>query len=97
MQHQLVCDWRPAPRRGQTVVRALLTVEGQVISKASAPNLNIALVLDRSGSMSGEKLAAAKHAAAQLVQRMAPKHKASLVVFDDAVQTLADGATAGSR
>ncbi len=94
MQHQLVCDWNPAPRRGHTIVRALLTIEGHAVSTASAPNLNIALVLDRSGSMAGDKLAAAKHAAMQLVQRMAPAHKASLVVFDHDVQALAEGATA---
>lgn len=96
MKHQLICDWRPAPRRGQTIVRALLTIEGDVVAASSVPNLNIALVLDRSGSMAGEKLDAARHAAAQLVQRMAPEHKASLVVFDDEVQALAEGATAGS-
>ena len=94
MKHTLVRDWRPAPRRGQTIVRALLTIEGDPVAPTSVPDLNIALVLDRSGSMSGAKLEAAKIAATQLVQRMAPEHKASLVVFDHNVTTLAEGATA---
>ncbi|MDQ8155225.1 MAG: VWA domain-containing protein, partial [Gemmatimonadota bacterium] len=96
MQHQLVCDWRPAARRGQTVVRALLTVHGDQVSATTVPNLNLALVLDRSGSMAGRKLAAAKHAATQLVQRLAPEHHASIVVFDDRVDTLVDGAAGDS-
>jgi len=93
MQHQLVCDWRPAPRRGFTIVRALLTIEGKPVSKSSLPDLNVALVLDRSGSMAGDKLDAAKHAALQLVHRLAPEHKASLVVFDQDVQALVDGSS----
>jgi Ca-activated chloride channel family protein len=78
------------------VVRALLTVEGDQVRATSTPNLNLALVLDRSGSMAGGKLAAAKQAATQLVQRMAPEHRASVVVFDHHVETLVEGATADS-
>ena len=96
MKHTLIRDWRPAPRRGHTVVRALLTIEGEAVGKSSVPDLNVALALDRSGSMAGDKLEAAKHAALRLVQRMAPEHRASLVVFDSEVQALADGSSPGS-
>src|SRR5262249_16000833 len=46
---------------------------------------NISLVLDKSGSMSGGKLYAAREAAALLVERMRPRDVASVVAFDSEV------------
>ena len=46
------------------------------------------VVLDRSGSMSGQPLAHAKAAAAFAVKNLRPRDQFALVVFDDAAQTV---------
>jgi Ca-activated chloride channel family protein len=54
--------------------------------------LNVAVVVDRSGSMSGEKLESVKNALLRLTNYLTPADKISLVVYDDKVQTLYSGA-----
>ena len=49
------------------------------------PRLNLALVLDRSGSMSGDKLDYAKAAAAHLVSQLREEDRAAVVAYDDEV------------
>jgi len=50
--------------------------------------LNLAVVLDKSGSMSGAKLEKTKQAALQLVDRLAPDDVFSLVIFSDEARVL---------
>lgn len=50
--------------------------------------LNLAVVLDRSGSMTGAKLEKTKQAAMQLVDRLAPNDIFSLVIFSDQARVL---------
>ncbi len=50
--------------------------------------LNIAVVLDRSGSMAGKKLEQAKQAAAMLVDQLAPEDIFSLVAYETDVEVL---------
>ncbi|MDP3070714.1 MAG: VWA domain-containing protein [Opitutaceae bacterium] len=52
------------------------------------PPVNLALVIDRSGSMAGDKIAKAREAALEAVQRLAPDDIVALVVYDTTVQTL---------
>jgi len=52
------------------------------------PPVNLTLVLDRSGSMSGEKLDKAREAAIEVIRRLAPEDIFSLVIFDNQVRTL---------
>ena len=49
---------------------------------------NIALVLDRSGSMSGEKLRKAKEASAEAIYALGQQDIMSVVTYDDSVQVL---------
>lgn len=51
------------------------------------PALNLGLVLDRSGSMAGRKLTAAKQAAKFAIEQLLPSDRVSLTVFDHEVQT----------
>ena len=55
--------------------------------KERAP-LNIALVIDRSGSMSGQKIERAKEAAIQAIRRLDSRDIVSVVIFDDKVEVL---------
>jgi Ca-activated chloride channel family protein len=50
--------------------------------------LNLALVIDRSGSMSGRPLSEAKRCAGMIIDSLAPTDTASLVVYDDRVDIL---------
>lgn len=55
--------------------------------KRSAP-INLAVVLDRSGSMAGAKLEKARQAAAVALDQLGPEDYFSLVVYDDTAEVL---------
>jgi Ca-activated chloride channel family protein len=57
--------------------------------KRPRPRLNLALVIDRSGSMSGEKLVYVKQAARHVIEQLNLQDQAALVAYDDEVQMLA--------
>ncbi len=61
--------------------------------------LNVSLVLDRSGSMAGEKIALARRAARQALDLLRNDDRFSVVVYDDRVDLLAESshATAEAR
>jgi len=84
----------PTSRTGRrSVVRALLRVSGEAPRDDARVPLNLALVLDRSGSMAGAKLEAARDAAAMLVRRLWPEDDGSVVHRQVALPiTLAPGA-----
>lgn len=52
------------------------------------PDLNLSLVLDRSGSMEGEKMVRAREAAMFCVEQMLPTDRLSVVTFDDRIEVL---------
>ena len=58
---------------------------------------HLALVIDRSGSMSGEPIREAVRCARHMVDRLAPSDHASLIVFDDRVKTLVSAGPVGDR
>jgi Ca-activated chloride channel family protein len=78
------------PHAGGHVVRALLRIEGEAPQAADRTPLNLAIVLDRSGSMAGAKIHAAREAAALLVQQLAPEDFVSVVAYDTDVATVAE-------
>jgi len=80
------------PGEGRHIVRALLRIEGDAPPADGRLPLGLSLVLDRSGSMLGEKLDAARRAAAQLVRRLRPEDIVSVVAYDDHVITVAEPA-----
>lgn len=93
MEHELLLDYEFAPARQGFVVRALLKLRGVAPAVATRAPLNIAVVLDRSGSMGGEKLAAARDATAFLVRRLAPDDVVSVVAYDGDVVTVVPPST----
>jgi Ca-activated chloride channel family protein len=59
------------------------------------PPVNLTLVIDRSGSMNGEKIHHAKAAAIEAVRRLGPDDVFSLVTFDHEVETLVPATRVG--
>lgn len=77
-------------RQGKTQkVYLRIAIKGRrdVTERERTP-VNVALVIDRSGSMKGNKIAKARDAAAMAVDRLSGSDIASLVVFDDKIDTL---------
>jgi len=97
LKSTVVLDYQLATGRIGYVVRALLKFEGEPTESDGKVPLDIALVLDRSGSMDGEKIAYARSAAAFLVRRLRPTDVVSVVAFDDQVTTVAEPATGESQ
>ena len=52
------------------------------------PALNIGLVIDRSGSMQGQKMEYARQAACYAVEQLLPTDRVSVTIYDDQVETL---------
>jgi Ca-activated chloride channel family protein len=52
------------------------------------PKLNLSLVLDRSGSMAGEKIVRAREATAYCIDQLLPTDRLSVIIFDNQVETL---------
>ena len=61
-----------------------------VVAPRTAPRvpLSLGLVLDRSGSMDGEKIALAREGAIRAIRSLADEDRLSVVVYDDAIDIL---------
>jgi Ca-activated chloride channel family protein len=88
----LLVDHQPiVPPAGPAgvVVRALLTISGQVPAHRQRTPLALSLVLDRSGSMGRGRLEAAKAASISAVERLHPDDVVSVIAFDEQVEVIA--------
>jgi Ca-activated chloride channel family protein len=56
--------------------------------------VNLAFVLDRSGSMSGEKISLAKRAIETAVDRLLPTDRFAVVCYDDRIDVVVEGTSA---
>lgn len=73
----------------ETVLDLLIRVTAPMpAQERERPEINLSLVLDRSGSMQGSKLQMTCQAAGLAVQALREQDRVSVVVFDDQVQTL---------
>ena len=93
MQADLRLSTRFLTTQNAHQVGVLVTLSGEAPARR-AP-INVALVLDRSGSMSGMPLAAAKEAAVRFASCLTPADRLSVVAFDDEVQTVFGPSPAG--
>jgi Ca-activated chloride channel family protein len=58
------------------------------------PGVNLAIVLDRSGSMSGPKLDVARAAVVEAISRLQPQDRFSVIVYDDVVEVVIESTSA---
>lgn len=68
-------------------------VELQGISRVNNENVNYILVIDNSGSMTGNAMRDARTAASDFITRMGKTNKVSVVTFNDDINTVVDFST----
>ncbi|MEM7017207.1 MAG: VWA domain-containing protein [Pseudomonadota bacterium] len=78
----------PANQKQTAFLKVALT-GFELPNKTSRPPLNVAIVLDKSGSMSGDKIHHAREAAIMAVSMLGPNDIASVVTYDDVVRVVA--------
>lgn len=66
----------------------VLPVDFQPKKKRQTPSLALSLVIDKSGSMAGERIELAKEAAKQTVQILDDNDRVGVIAFDDGVEHL---------
>jgi len=77
----------PANKLQTVIAKVTLTAVKPPTTSDRCP-VNLCIVLDRSGSMAGDKIVKAKEAAFEAVKRLGPKDIFSLVVYDHTIQTV---------
>lgn len=85
MKVKAILDYPKIPEKRQFLVRLMLTASGEIPTNKKSLPLNLAVVLDRSGSMSGEKLHNVKEATKILASQLGKNDYFSLTIFDDNV------------
>lgn len=71
-----------------TTVLVKIEVRGRPRVAVERPPVNVCLVIDKSGSMSGERIEQARQGALEALRRLGPEDTFSLVVFDSRVEAL---------
>jgi Ca-activated chloride channel family protein len=85
-----------AGKKQATYVKVSLTGFKPTEGKSRAP-VNVALVIDESGSMDGPKIEKAKEAAINAVKRLGPKDVVSVVSYDTTVNVLVPATRVGDK
>lgn len=77
---------READKPGEAYVKVSLAAEK--VAAGNRPSVNLAIVLDRSGSMGGDKIVKAREAACEAINRLEERDVVSVVVYDDTAETI---------
>jgi Ca-activated chloride channel family protein len=75
-------------RAGGGEVYAAFDLTTRPVADGPRPPLNLALVIDRSGSMSGDRIEHARNAALGIVDRLGAGDRVALVQYDDSAQVV---------
>jgi len=89
-------SYLPVLKTQQLVYLYIVIEAGEGVANVRAP-LNIALVLDKSGSMEGAKIANLRTAAKNVVDLLDPGDYVSVIAFSDQVYTIASSTTASDK
>lgn len=81
----------------EQAVYAMVDIKAGGAAAFGAAGANFALVLDRSGSMDGEKMDNLKEAVGYVVDHLSDRDLVSIVIFDDQVETLIPSQAAKNR
>ncbi|MEI7813035.1 MAG: VWA domain-containing protein [Ignavibacteria bacterium] len=92
---ELKMDFDKIPVSQNFNIRLLIRISAESDSISERPQLNLGIVLDRSGSMEGNKLSYVKMAASNLISRLAENDICSVTVFDDRIDVLTEPVHAG--
>lgn len=82
-------DYPALPANSTYTIRLMLNLIGEAITDSRKAPLNIALCIDNSGSMAGEKIDKVKEAASKMIAMLAPYDLASVVTFSEEIRTVA--------
>lgn len=77
---------RLADKAGEAYVK--VTLAADKVAAANRPSVNLAIVLDRSGSMSGDKIVKAREAACEAIRRLDAKDIVSVVAYDNSSEVI---------
>lgn len=69
---------------------AELAAEGAMAPRTEVPALNLALAIDVSGSMAGDKIDAARRAACAVAEALTERDRLSIIAFDSTAELLLD-------
>jgi Ca-activated chloride channel family protein len=69
---------------------AELAAEGATTPRTEAPAMNLALAIDVSGSMAGDKIDAARRAARAVAEALTERDRLSIIAFDSTAELLLD-------
>ena len=98
LQLSSLCNRSIVPVLNQPQLIYVLTelLPGQAMSQVRLP-LNFTLVLDRSGSMAGEKLRTMKEAVKRIIEQLDPADIVSLITFETKTQVIAQAQQATDK
>ena len=81
----------------KTTLEEILPVRSNFDKEKEKPSLAMVLVIDKSGSMGGQKMEQAKDAAKAAVELLAPKDKVGVIAFEGDVFWIADVQPASNK
>jgi len=86
---------RPAHRSRRHVLARIVAPE--LHREQGRPPVNVAFVLARSGSMHGQKISLARQAVSRAVERLGPRDRFAVVVYDDQIDVLVESTSASGE
>ena len=81
----------------KTTLEEILPVRSDFEKEKEKPSLAIVMVIDRSGSMDGDKLEMAKTAARSAVELLGNRDQIAVLAFDDQTQILSEMQSASNK